>query len=64
MNMSSKKKSWFAINMGWLLQLVASTSWVVSVFIYGLYGLGDYLQLIASTAWTISNLISFPNNLD
>ena len=60
----SKKKSWLEINMVWLLQLVASTSWVVSVFVYGLYGLADYLQLIASTAWTISNLMSFPDNLD
>ena len=43
----------------WLCQLIASTSWVASVFVYGSFTLGDYLQLLAGTAWTISNLISF-----
>ena len=42
----------------WLCQLVASTSWMASVFVYGSFALGDYLQLIAASAWTISNLIS------
>lgn len=41
-----------------LLQLVASISWIASVFVYGSFGLGDYLQLIAATAWTISNIFS------
>ena len=43
----------------WLFQLIASTSWVASVFVYGSFAPGDYLQLLAGTAWTISNLISF-----
>ena len=41
-----------------LLQLVASLSWMASVFVYGSYGLGDYLQLIAASAWTLSNIFS------
>ena len=41
-----------------LLQLVASISWIASVFVYGSFGLGDYLQLIAATAWTLSNIFS------
>ena len=41
-----------------LLQLIASISWIASVFVYGSFGLGDYLQLIAATAWTISNIFS------
>ena len=47
------------INTLWLCQLIASTSWVASVFVYGSFAPGDYLQLLAGTAWTISNLISF-----
>ena len=47
-----------------LFQLIASTSWVASVFVYGSFTTGDYLQLIAASAWTISNLIScFKNYL-
>ena len=41
-----------------LLQLVASISWIASIFVYGSFGLGDYLQLIAATAWTLSNIFS------
>ena len=41
-----------------LLQLIASISWIASVFAYGSFGLGDYLQLIAATAWTLSNIFS------
>ncbi len=45
-----------------LLQLVASISWIASVFVYGSFGLGDYLQLIAATAWTLSNIYSLLRN--
>ena len=45
-----------------LLQLVASISWIASVFVYGSFGLGDYLQLIAATAWTLSNIFSLLRN--
>jgi len=46
------------INLSTLLQLIASISWIASVFVYGSFGLGDYLQLIAATAWTLSNIFS------
>ena len=45
-----------------LLQLIASISWIASVFVYGSFGLGDYLQLIAATAWTLSNIFSLLRN--
>ena len=45
-------------NLGTFLQLVASLSWIASVFVYGSFGLGDYLQLIAASAWTLSNIFS------
>ena len=45
-----------------LLQLIASLSWIASVFVYGSFGLGDYLQLIAATAWTLSNIFNLLKN--
>ena len=45
-----------------LLQLIASVSWIASVFVYGSFGLGDYLQLIAASAWTLSNIYSLLRN--
>jgi len=45
-------------NLSTLLQLVASISWVASVFVYGSFGLGDFLQLIAASAWTMSNIFT------
>tara|TARA_Y100000748_G_C15326850_1_gene422400 strand:- start:316 stop:501 length:186 start_codon:yes stop_codon:yes gene_type:complete len=45
-------------NLSTLLQLVASISWVASVFVYGSFGLGDFLQLIAASAWTASNIFT------
>ena len=45
-------------NLGSFLQLVASLSWIASVFVYGSFGLGDYLQLIAASVWTLSNILS------
>ena len=53
-----KMKNNNEINLSTLLQLIASISWIASVFVYGSFGLGDYLQLIAATAWTLSNIFS------
>ena len=50
------------ICMAWLFQLIASLSWMVSVFVYGSYELGDCLQLLAASAWTVSNIISYFNS--
>ncbi len=47
------------ICLAWLFQLIASLSWMISVFVYGSYELGDCLQLLAASAWTVSNVISF-----
>ena len=59
MLISNSKKFRSNVSTLWLCQLIASTSWVASVFVYGSFAPGDYLQLLAGTAWTISNLISF-----
>ena len=50
------------VSLLWLFQLIASTSWMVSVFVYGSFALGDYLQLIAASSWTISNIITLFKN--
>lgn len=47
------------INLGWLCQLVASISWLISVLVYGSYEAGDCLQLLAASAWTVSNIINY-----
>ena len=54
-NMSIKNN----FNIIWLLQLIASTSWIVSIFIYGSFTAGDFFQLIAASAWTVANIINF-----
>ena len=43
----------------WLFQIIASTSWMISVFLYGTFSPGDLFQLIASSAWTVANIITF-----
>ena len=59
MLISNNKKLKSNVSTLWLCQLIASASWVASVFVYGSFAPGDFLQLLAGTAWTISNLISF-----
>lgn len=49
--------------MSWFFQLLASLAWVVSVFIYNSWGVGDALQLTAAAAWTTSNFLSLPDVL-
>ena len=44
------------MSIEWLGQTVASGSWIVSVFVYGLSGTGDYLQLVAASSWMLSNI--------
>tara|TARA_B100001142_G_scaffold78366_1_gene79116 strand:+ start:1312 stop:1509 length:198 start_codon:yes stop_codon:yes gene_type:complete len=63
-NLFVKKKSWIKANLEWLLQLIASLSWMISVFVYGTYELGDYLQLLASSSWTASNIMIYFSRLD
>tara|TARA_Y100001970_G_scaffold146660_1_gene180101 strand:+ start:491 stop:688 length:198 start_codon:yes stop_codon:yes gene_type:complete len=61
---SVNKESWIKVKLVWLLQLIASLSWMVSVFKYGLNESADYLQLLASSAWTVSNIINYFRNSD
>ncbi len=57
---SAKNKSQTRIgkmtSLEWLGQTIASGSWIVSVFVYGIAGTGDYLQLVAASSWMISNI--------
>jgi len=56
-----QKKSYSKINLEWLFQSIASVSWVISVFVYGSYELGDCLQLLAAISWTVSNFMNYFN---
>ncbi|MFL2756917.1 MAG: hypothetical protein ACJ0BE_06690 [Dehalococcoidia bacterium] len=62
MLISNNRKFRPNVSMLWVFQLIASTSWMVSVFVYGSFALGDYLQLIAASSWTISNIITLFKN--
>ncbi|RJU88841.1 MAG: hypothetical protein DWC02_01165 [Candidatus Poseidoniales archaeon] len=44
------------VEFEWLGQTLASISWIVSVFVYGIESLGDWLQLIAASCWFLSNV--------
>ena len=51
-----------------ILQMIASLSWAISVFIYvypqdepAPWHGGDALQLVAALAWTVSNGLAFPD---
>ena len=44
------------MSLEWLGQTVASSAWIVSVFVYGLASTGDYLQLVAASSWMLSNI--------
>ena len=46
------------MSIEWLGQTIASGSWIVSVFVYGLASTGDYLQLVAASTWMLSNIAS------
>ena len=44
------------MSIEWLGQTIASGSWIISVFVYGLSSAGDYLQLVAASSWMLSNI--------
>ena len=46
------------MSIEWLGQTIASGSWIVSVFVFGLASTGDYLQLVAASSWMLSNIAS------
>ena len=56
------KKWYHAFTISWAGQMVASLSWIVSVFLYGLEETGDYFQLLAASAWLIANVADFYSN--
>ena len=59
---SHKTSLWSqALQLDWLGQMVASTLWTASVFVYGIQSAGDLLQLSAALAWTIANIASLIN---
>jgi hypothetical protein len=47
--------------VAWLFQVIASSTWTVSVLLAGLDSASDWWQLLASTAWTVGNVLSFPD---
>ena len=51
------------ITIPWLGQTIASLSWIVSVFVYGITSPGDWLQLLAASAWFIANLAQLQADL-
>ena len=55
------KKVQTKVNYEWLFQLIASLSWVISVFVYGIESAGDWLQLLAASSWTVANIFSYLN---
>ncbi len=44
------------LSIQWLGQTLASLCWIISVFVYGIDGPGDWLQLGAASFWMVSNL--------
>ena len=44
------------LSIQWLGQTLASLCWIISVFVYGIEGPGDWLQLGAASFWMMSNL--------
>ena len=46
------------MSITWLGQTLASLCWIISVFVYGISGTGDWLQLGAASCWMVSNIAS------
>ena len=44
------------LSIQWLGQTLASLCWIISVFVYGIEGPGDWLQLGAASCWMLSNI--------
>ena len=61
-NQLMAKKRQSKIDLEWLFQLIASLAWLISVFIYGSFEIGDCFQLLAASAWTVANIVSYVNH--
>lgn len=46
------------MSVEWVGQTIASGCWIVSVFVYGEWGTGDWLQFTAACSWMLANLSS------
>ena len=46
------------LRVEWMGQTLASTCWIVSVFVYGINSSGDWLQLADASSWLVSNIAS------
>ena len=46
------------MSISWIGQTLASLCWIISVFVYGISGTGDWLQLGAASCWMMSNIAS------
>ena len=53
---SSETRMSKALSLEWLGQTLASLCWIISVFVYGIEGAGDWLQLGAASCWMLSNI--------
>ena len=53
---SSETRMSKALSLEWLGQTLASLCWIISVFVYGIEGTGDWLQLGAASCWMMSNI--------
>ncbi len=53
---SSETRLSKALSLEWLGQTLASLCWIISVFVYGISGAGDWLQLGAASCWMLSNI--------
>ena len=53
---SSETRMSKALSLEWLGQTLASLCWIISVFVYGIEGTGDWLQLGAASSWMLSNI--------
>jgi hypothetical protein len=53
---SSETRLSKALSLEWLGQTLASLCWIISVFVYGISGTGDWLQLGAASCWMLSNI--------
>ena len=58
-----ERRPFYAFQLDWIGQMMASMLWAASVFAYGITSIGDVLQLCAALAWIVANLFSFMNTL-
>ena len=58
----SQTRFWDRVGLGWFGQTAASVFWIVSVFVYGVSGAGDWLQLLAASSWLVANIATIASS--